>query len=232
MGSAGDGLQQQPAVNAKFLCHGILGQRRLSTGIYLPQQAGQRQTGDGGIHFPLLWGGDTEDQRFVGLLQFSLCVEGAQKVVNVGIFCQQHHAEGIPVQSGHRVKGAVLAGFFVVTQNEVCQCAGIDCPGGVDQHPRRLVHAQNVRVFVQDGEVTLLRRVLGQGIVQQGDDLVAHAYGEIRMAGDAVDIELLCPFQPVHQPGGQTQLLLQKAAQPPIPLGNMANFHNASSFYK
>ena len=42
-----------------------------------------------------------------------------QQGVDVGIFRQQHDAEGIPVQPGHGMKGTFLAGFGIVARHKI-----------------------------------------------------------------------------------------------------------------
>ena len=82
----------------------------------------------------------------VGLLRDAIL----QKAVNMGVFRQQHDAEGIPIQPGHGMKGAVLPGFLIVSGNKIRQRPRILRPGGMNQHPGRLVHRQNRVIFIEN----------------------------------------------------------------------------------
>ena len=152
--------------------------------------------------------------------------------MDMGIFGQQHHPEGIPVQSGQRVEGGILAGFSVVAQDQIGQSAGKPAPGGVDQHPGRFIHCQQVFVFVKNRQGAVLCRIIRLGFLQRNRDDIPGLYGIIGMLGDAVDKELILPFQPVHEPCGHGHFFSQKRREPPLPLGNVFEFHGFTSLGK
>ena len=132
-----------------------------------------------------------------------------QKGMHMGIFRQQHNAEGIPIQPGHRMEGAFLARLLIVTHHKIGQRSVEFAPGRVDQHSRRLVHRQNMFVLIQNRQRTFLRRVFGIRLFQRYCDHVPRFHRIIRMLRLAVDKDLILPLQPVHQTGGNLHILLQ-----------------------
>jgi hypothetical protein len=48
-----------------------------------------------------------------------------QQTVDVGVFRQQHDAECVPIQPGHRMKSGLLSGFSVMSHNQIGERAGI-----------------------------------------------------------------------------------------------------------
>ena len=126
----------------------------------------------------------------------------------MGVFRKQHNAEGIPVQSGDRMKGAFLSGTLIVTDDPIGQGTCQTGTGRVDQHAGRLVHHQNVVIFIENGKCPILRWILRSRLIQIRGDDVANFHGEIRMAGDTVHKELFTPFQLIHQTGTEAQFLL------------------------
>ena len=71
-----------------------------------------------------------------------------KQTVDMGIFRQQHHPIGIPVQPGKGMKGAFLPGLLIITQHKICQGPREPGAGGMDQHSRRLIHRQNMFIFI------------------------------------------------------------------------------------
>ena len=62
----------------------------------------------------------------VGLLQVALLQQG----MGMGMLRHQHDAESIPVQPGHGMESALLAGTAVIARHQIGQGAVVLSPGG------------------------------------------------------------------------------------------------------
>ena len=119
MGTPGHRPQRQKAAFSP-LQHTVLRHRGLAVRADLPQQAGQALAGNGRIDHPVIPGQPAEGAGMVGLLQKAIAVQLIQKGMDMGIFSQQHNAEGIPAglstarmcsSSKRTVNGTSSAGY-------------------------------------------------------------------------------------------------------------------------
>ena len=207
VGASGEGAQGQSAIALLPLQHGKGGLGRLPVRADLPQQAGQGTAGDGRVDNARILPGAAVHQGMVGFLKKPLGVESIHFGVDHGVFCQKNDAEGVPVQPGDGMEGAVLPGAPVIAQHPVGQRSRELGPGGMHQKPCRLVHCQKVVILIQYGDGSAVRRVVRSGGVQKQGDLVPGGHREVRMLRPAVHQDGAAPFQPVHQSGGDAHLL-------------------------
>ena len=125
----------------------------------------------------------------------------------VGGLRDQHHAEGVPVQPRHGMKGAFLPGPLVIAHHRVGQRPGVPAAGGVDEDPRSLVHRQNVFILIQYRQGEILAGVCRFRLVQQQGYGVSQVDIKIRPLGHSVDQNPLIPFEPVHQSRGDPHFI-------------------------
>ena len=138
----------------------------------------------------------------------------------MGVLCQQYHPKGIPVQPGHGMEGTPLPGFLIVSRHKICQRTLIFRPGGMNQHPRRLVHRQQPFIFIQNRKLPVLRRILRYFFFHRHGNHISGLNGIVRPLTHTVDPDGIAPFQLVHQSGGHAQLPQQKRRQPSLPPGS------------
>ena len=154
----------------------------------------------------------------VGLFQLRRLHQG----VGMGMLRQQHDAEGVPVQSGHRMKGALLARPVIVSHHIIGQSSVKPAPGRVNQHSRRLFHRDQMVILVKDGQGALLRGIFRFRLIQNDGELISGFHRVVRMLRLSVDQDQILPLQPVHKPGGHFQFLFQESRQPAIMGCNMS----------
>lgn len=142
-----------------------------------------------------------------------------QQGVNVSIFGNQHHPEGVPIQPGQGMKGGALAGLLIISGNEIGQCPFVFCPGGMNEHSAGFVHSQQPFILVHNGEFPILGGVFRRFLIQPDGDDIPGFHGEIGALGNSVDQESLFPFQSVYQRGGELQVVAEKGGELPFPLG-------------
>ena len=142
-------------------------------------------------------------------MQIPPCVVLVEQAVDMGVFGNQNHPKGIPIQPGHRVEGTLLPRAAVVPRHPIGQRPGVPAPGGVDQHPRRLIHRQNVFILIQDLQRQILRRILRLRFVQKQAHHISLLHPIVGALRDAIDQDPILPFQPVHQPGRYIHFLPQ-----------------------
>ena len=130
--------------------------------------------------------------------------------MDVGVFGHQHHAEGVPVQTGDGVAGAVLPGLLIVALDVVCQGVFVLAAGGMHQHADGFIHHQNVVILVENGQLSLLGGIVRLSLIQRHSDDVSRLYGIVGMNRYTVDKKLVLPLQAVHKAGGHMQFFLQK----------------------
>jgi len=221
MGPTGDGPQVQLAYLAPAFQQGKFRPGGLPVRPNFPQQTGQGLPGDGGVNNAGRFRRTAVDPGVIALFHGPGGVQFVHQRMDVRIFCRQHDAEGVPVQPGHGMEGAVLAGFGIISLDPVGQSAGDDGPGGVNEHPGGLVHCQQEIILVQQGQGPVLCRIVRLRGVQQQRHRVPGLNGEVRVPALAVDQNTVLPFQPVHQPRGNVHFRLQNVGQPPGGAGNV-----------
>ena len=106
MGAAGDGPQGQFGDAILTLQNGVFRSGGFTFLVYITRQTGKRPSGNGGIDDAAILRRTAEDQGMVGFMDPSFVVEIGQNAVDVGIFRQQHNAEGVPGQPGDGMEGA------------------------------------------------------------------------------------------------------------------------------
>ena len=229
MGAAGQRLELQQGglpISCQYLKVGAGGFAFL---VYITQQAGQGTAGDGGIDEAFLRCRAAEYGGMVELLQFAVCMELIQQGVDMGVFRHEHHAVGVPVQTGDGVAGAALPCGAVVALDIIGKGAGQLRPGGVHQQPRRLIHSQQMGILIENVQLSILGGVVHLGLIQGHADHIPGLHGIVGVDGVAVDEKLILPLEPVHEAGGHAQLLLQKGRKAPLTGCDMGKFQKITS---
>ena len=149
----------------------------------------------------------------------------------MGIFRQQHDAEGVPIQPGHGVKGAALPGFLVISGDIICQRPRIFRPGGVNQHPGRLLHRQNSVILIENRQFPVLRRVFRGFLCQSDSNYIPGLHRVIRPLRNSIYPNGIPPFQLVHEACGHFQFSQQEGRKPPCPHSLMRQFHVLPPIY-
>ena len=121
MGSAGDGPQSQLADAVSSLQNRKFCYRWLSIGMNIPQKAGQLPPCDGSVDCAAVCIRAAEGQGVVGLHYRNFL----QQAVDVGVFGKQYDAEGVPIQPGEGMEGAVLLCFLVVSCHQIGKSTGV-----------------------------------------------------------------------------------------------------------
>ena len=129
------------------------------------------------------------NQSLVGLPGLALL----QKRMDMGIFGNEHNAEGIPVQPGQRMKGPLLPRPGIVALYKIGKGSRDSVPGGVDQHSGRLIHRQKPIILKKHCKRPLLCRILRLRLFQTHCNNVSRLYLVIRMAAEAIDPEAVRP---------------------------------------
>ena len=230
MGSPGEGpeLQLRNLRFAAFVTHlqnAVDRSGGLAVRADAAQEAGRLLSGNGRVQQPLLLRRTAEDQSMVGLFQSAGFGQGVHFGVDVGVFRQQHQAEGVPVQTADRVDGAGLAGLLIVGRQAVGQGARVAGRGRVNQHPRRLVQGDEELVLVHDVQRSLLSRVDRRRLIQADTHKITDFHRKIGVNGYAVDAISSRIFQPLDKARGHTQLLPQNRQELCVAPGNVGQIH-------
>ena len=152
-----------------------------------------------------------------------------QKGMRMGIFRQQHNAEGIPVQSGHGMKSAFLPRPGKIPRYKIRQCAAVAAVGRMDQHTGGLIHSQQPIVLIKNGQRPILSRIFRFFVIQPDGDHISGLYGIICALRLPVDPDAVPPLELIHQTCGHPQFSQQKGRQPSFPFCNMLQLHVTTS---
>ena len=130
-----------------------------------------------------------------------------------GVFGEDPHSHGVPVQPGQDVYRAGLARAAVVAQQIVGQGAGLPGEAGVDQDARRLVQGDEARVLIQNGEGTVLGGEIRSRLLYDDADPIPRLQDAVGVGAFPVDPEGVQGLQPPHQAVGDPQLPPQSGEQ-------------------
>ena len=204
MGSAGDGAQRQLGDAVFSLQYGKFRAGRLAVAVYITQKTGEGTAGDGCVNETGICFRTAEYQSMVSLLNFAFGMKLVEDPVDMGVFGQQNDAEGIPIKTCNGMKSTFLIGSLIIAENPVGQCAGEAGTGRVDQHTGRFIYSQDMIILIENGEGSVLSRILRLRFIQICRDYIADLNPKICMTRNAVDVELFTPLKFVHQPGAET----------------------------
>lgn len=121
VGSAGDGTKLQFAKAFLLFQQPIFRHRGFTLRGNVAQQTGQGMAGNGGIYLSLRQRWCAKDPGVVGFAD----IRCLQQMMGMGMLSQQDDSKGVPIQTGHGMKGGTLTGFSVVPLYQIGKGAGI-----------------------------------------------------------------------------------------------------------
>lgn len=227
--AAGDGMQRQKGGAFPAPENGKFGDGLLAAHIDGAQEAAAAELEYGQVDRAAVRVRHTVNAGAVGLADAAALMELAEFFVDIGVFRQQHHAEGVAVEPRDGMNAAALAGFLIVGQQAVCKRAVVAAGGGVRQKPGGLVQRDERLVLVENGKWHFLRRKALDSFLQPDGDLVAGADRVARVRGRTVYQQCVLPFQPRDQRGGHGKLPAQKRIQLSFARSGAAQKHKTAS---